>query len=208
MLRRGVHADTGSWNERARYTSGFVYRVYSSECSLILLCDLSSVFFADPCHSTRCFLYAFTRESDINFLSGFDSIFDVFIPTGTSLFKVTRCILDYKPNAFITIEPFNSYKTVFFFFFFQGPVSFLSRCSRRKRFIAETISIDIICPILFRYSLYSYWNNQLVSTDNEYPNWINTNCTWTTLSKSWLVYRAVAVLFIAVNESTYIRRRH
>lgn len=118
MLRRGVHADTGSWNERARYTSGFVYRVYSSECSLILLCDLSSVFYADPCHSTRCFLYAFTRESDINFLSGFDSIFDVFIPTGTSLFKVTRCILDYKPNAFITIEPFNSYKTVFFFSFF------------------------------------------------------------------------------------------
>lgn len=119
MLRRGVHADTGSWNERARYTSGFVYRVYSSECSLILLCDLSSVFYADPCHSTRCFLYAFTRESDINFLSGFDSIFDVFIPTGTSLFKVTRCILDYKPNAFITIEPFNSYKTVFFFLFFS-----------------------------------------------------------------------------------------
>lgn len=115
MLRRGVHAETGSWNERALYTSGFVYRVYSSECSLILLCDLSTVFYAEPCHSTRCFLYAFTRESDINFLSGFDSIFDVFIQTGTSLFKVTRRILDYKPNTFITIGPFNSYKTVFSF---------------------------------------------------------------------------------------------
>ena len=130
-----------------------ILRKQITQCCPALSVIFSAKLYINLHHSRRFASFTFTSNSDFSLLGGFDSITRIFIPCTdrTCIFKWHDPLFDYKADAFIVSQPFNSREISF---------SVEQRCSipvTLFRNASETISTDIVVsmsvPSLVKISL-------------------------------------------------------